>query len=559
LRDVDTEVRQVNSVDWRPGGVSVPENVSPVKADSLASGAGSVPVAGRDTGVHTGSGRSVSPGVDGEVARAGGEPGRGVRPSGELHTRLLQHLGGAESVGVPMAAKPDKPLIPAGADFNEMPGARVNTVEGHGVKPEKPGSDIATHLNSAGDDIGGEGLPTDVLVSRMSAGGEDAPSAGKTAEPPERAVMVPERSEDGPARVSEGGDEVTAGVGKSAESPENPAVRRSAADGALHPELAGTPRQAAVAGAEPPIRSRTSADAGQDGPAGTTKPPLNRTSPDTKPPVFKAEPGEKPPAYPEKQVSADPSGKPSEPSVVKPESTSGGAEVGVVAKAAEDSAARPPAADEARSAEEGAARQVATDSAEDSVGPGRSVDLETTGVQGEPESEGAPAAQEGTSEGADLAARYLREAHEVLARHAGTDWSLVSPEGLGWMIRQSGDGQESAAAMVEIIRRGDPKHRVLRWTQVMAMLVARDAGVGNMQAGEGKTLVFLAAAALKAARGEPVVIITTRDGLAHDAFGEYRTILGDHGFDIVRMNPDRGYAEPVEGRPTIFIGTMEDL
>ncbi|MGA6209675.1 hypothetical protein ACPESR_33485, partial [Nocardia testacea] len=25
------------------------------------------------------------------------------------------------------------------------------------------------------------------------------------------------------------------------------------------------------------------------------------------------------------------------------------------------------------------------------------------------------------------------------------------------------------------------------------------------------------------------------------------------------MNPDRGYAEPVEGRPTIFIGTMEDL
>jgi DNA-binding CsgD family transcriptional regulator len=75
----------------------------------------------------------------------------------------------------------------------------------------------------------------------------------------------------------------------------------------------------------------------------------------------------------------------------------------------------------------------------------------------------------------------------------------------------------------------------------------------------GKTLVFLAAAALKSARGEPVNIITTRDGLAHDAFGEYRAILVEYGFDIVRMNPDAPYQDLVEGRPTIYVGTMEDL
>ncbi|WP_157181887.1 hypothetical protein, partial [Nocardia testacea] len=403
---------------------------------------------------------------------------------------MLQHLGGDESVGMPMAAKPDKSLIPEGVDLNELPGARVDTLEGPGVKPEKPASDIVTDLNSAGDAIGGEGLPIDVLVSRMSAGGEDAPSAGKSAEPPERPVMVTGRSEDAPARVSEGGDEVTAGVGKSAESPENPAVRRSEVDGAQRPELAGTPVRPAAAAAEPPIRSRASADAGQDGPAGAPKPPLNRTSTDTKPPVFKVEPVEKPPAYPERQVSADPSRKSSEPSVVKPESTSGDAEAGVVAKAAEDPAARPAATDDARSAEEGAATRVVTDSADDSIGPGRSEDPESAGVQNEPQSEGVPHPQDGTSEGVGLEGRYSGEAHEVLARHVGTDWSLVSPEGLDWMIRESPDRIESAAAMVEIIRRGDPKHRVLRWTQVMAMLVARDAGVGNMQAGEGKTLVF---------------------------------------------------------------------
>ncbi|WP_218000832.1 hypothetical protein, partial [Nocardia testacea] len=137
-----------------------------------------------------------------------------------------------------------------------------------------------------------------------------------------------------------------------------------------------------------------------------------------------------------------------------------------------------------RAAEDGGPSRLDTESADDSGGGTGSRDSEP--VDGQE----APSGGDG-SEGADLAARYLREAHEVLARHAATDWSLVSPEGFDWMIRESPDRIESAAAMVEIIRRGDPKHRVLRWTQVMAMLVARDAGVGNMQAGEGKTLVFL--------------------------------------------------------------------
>ncbi|WP_169816312.1 LuxR C-terminal-related transcriptional regulator, partial [Nocardia miyunensis] len=153
--------------------------------------------------------------------------------------------------------------------------------------------------------------------------------------------------------------------------------------------------------------------------------------------------------------------------------------------------------------------------------------------------------------------QYKAETDAILHDYEAMDWSTVSPEGVDWMLHH-GTEREAMMAVIEIIRRGDPKGRLLRWTQVMAILVARDGGVGNMQAGEGKTLVFLGAAALKAARGGPVKVITTRDVLANEAFDEYRMILGKFGFDIVRMNPDHPYAEPVDGKPTIYIGTMND-
>ncbi|MGK8521356.1 hypothetical protein ACRS6B_07260 [Nocardia asteroides] len=51
------------------------------------------------------------------------------------------------------------------------------------------------------------------------------------------------------------------------------------------------------------------------------------------------------------------------------------------------------------------------------------------------------------------------------------------------------DPADATAAMIEVIRRGDGK--ILRWTQVAAMTAMRGGPV-NMDAGEGKSLVFLA-------------------------------------------------------------------
>ncbi|MGW1743987.1 preprotein translocase subunit SecA, partial [Nocardia sp. NPDC001965] len=482
LRDIDTDVPQVNSMDWRPGGVSLPENVSPVKVDSLAPHADSARTAeGRAGGSET----PFRPGVDGDPARGDGDGGggRGVRPAGELHARLLQRLGEAESAGEPVAVQPDKsaavldavvkPDKSAMVDavVNELPGGRGDVAEGFVAKSGKVPGEAAGEVNTSG------------------------------------------------------GRDVRAGVLRS-EDAGGPVPRQPGIDGVVGREPAAGPpaKVAAAVDSSVPVRS------------GAEAPPV-KASAEAKPVVNKLDAVGRPLGYPERAVSVDAAGVGSEPPVVKSGSQGGeGADTVVQVSGESPEKSSVSAEEPGRVGEDG--------------GPSR--------FDGESGDDSGAGAGEGPT-GAGLEAKYLREAHEVLARHAATDWSLVSREGFDWMIRHSSDPLESAAAMVEIIRRGDPQHRVLRWTQVMAMLVARDAGVGNMQAGEGKTLVFLAAAALKAARGEPVNIITTRDGLAHDAYGEYRAILVDYGFDIVRMNPDSPYQDPVEGRPTIYIGTMEDL
>ncbi|WP_176586719.1 toxin glutamine deamidase domain-containing protein, partial [Nocardia miyunensis] len=124
---------------------------------------------------------------------------------------------------------------------------------------------------------------------------------------------------------------------------------------------------------------------------------------------------------------------------------------------------------------------------------------------------------------------------------------------------ESGSEADKLAAVIEAIRQASPdRDIVLRETQVMATLAIRDGAI-NMDAGEGKSLVFLAGATIDAMEHGAVQVLTTRDNLANREVDRYLKTLGDMGFDIVRMNPDHAYTEPVEGRPTIYIGTMEDV
>ncbi|MGV0743838.1 ADP-ribosyltransferase [Mycolicibacterium sp. XJ870] len=148
---------------------------------------------------------------------------------------------------------------------------------------------------------------------------------------------------------------------------------------------------------------------------------------------------------------------------------------------------------------------------------------------------------------------YKALAEQVLADHAARDWSVVSDEQLAQMLR--GDQGNALVATVEVIRRQEGK--TLRWTQVMATLAMRYAPV-NMDAGEGKSLVFLAHAVWAAVRHGSVQVFTTRDTLANREFDRYVKVLGAYGFEIVRMNPDAPHPDPVGGTPTIYIGTQND-
>ncbi|MGW6334257.1 MFS transporter [Nocardia rhamnosiphila] len=534
--------RERNSVEWQPKNLVLPDNVNSAKTDTLAAHAESAPVPSRrQADAGAGPDRSAHPAPGAEPSPTDRDSGRTAQPAGDSHARLFQRLHGDESPG----RHPGKPADLLSGSVDELSGGRVNIAEGSVGKPDKPTGPLAAEVNrSTGNDIRGFSLRPDSGPERPPAAGDDAVVAAIRSAESREGTDTTGKPETAAARPSTGGDDAVAAAVKSAESPEGTGrIRQGEFDGVVVPEPVGAPAKVSAAAAEPPARSRISPDAL---PA--------RAADDTKPPPNKAEPSGRPHAYPDKPVSADASGTPPEPPVMRPEPKS--SEVpGVNAKSAEDAApVRTAARDEpGRTAEESGTSKPDTDSA----GPPRSEDSETAGGRDGSDPGSSVAGPESAPDGAELAARYRDEADAVLARHAATDWSLVSPEGLEWMVRH-GDAREAATAMVEMIRRGDPKHRVLRWTQVMAVLVARDGGVGNMQAGEGKTLVFLAAAGLKAAQGGPVKIITTRDVLANEAFGEYRTILGEHGFDIVRMNPDNPYAEPGDGRPTIYIGTMND-
>lgn len=195
----------------------------------------------------------------------------------------------------------------------------------------------------------------------------------------------------------------------------------------------------------------------------------------------------------------------------------------------------------------------------------RADDVDPTENRGEPDPQHARTDEDGNPEtGREhpdagdgstkaLAEAYRAEADDILAEYGSRDWNNVSDRELQAMLF-GGDEREAALAVIEIINRGEGK--VLRWTQVMGMLVLRDGHVGRMQAGEGKTLVFQGAAALRAAQGKPVRVLTTLDTLALEAYNIGQKLFGKYGFDIRLMDPDNPCPPAAEDKATMCFGTL---
>jgi hypothetical protein len=127
------------------------------------------------------------------------------------------------------------------------------------------------------------------------------------------------------------------------------------------------------------------------------------------------------------------------------------------------------------------------------------------------------------------------------------------------LLLHGGKEGDAFAALYEHIR--SKEGIALRYTQVAAVHELAGGSIVNMAAGEGKSWVFLADAALRALRPDvdAVHLVTTRGNLADREFEEYSKLLGPLGYDIHRINSDRPAPAVAEGTPTIYIGTSEDI
>ncbi len=140
-------------------------------------------------------------------------------------------------------------------------------------------------------------------------------------------------------------------------------------------------------------------------------------------------------------------------------------------------------------------------------------------------------------------------------------------------LLHSGSPGDRKAAVFEIIRRGNPGEGVegmdMRWTQVQgfrAMDESTPGGVGdgnrgpvlvNMDAGEGKTLVYAADLAYQALRN-PVKYLTDGPNLADRDAEEFRNLLSPYGYRVVRINSSKQEPPPRDGKPTIYVGEVKD-
>ncbi|WP_146053585.1 protein-glutamine glutaminase family protein, partial [Amycolatopsis lurida] len=152
----------------------------------------------------------------------------------------------------------------------------------------------------------------------------------------------------------------------------------------------------------------------------------------------------------------------------------------------------------------------------------------------------------------DIAARSGSDIPEEFRLTALSDAKLKD-------LYSRGPEADAFAAVFELIRR--KKGIALRWTQVSAVHAFGKGQVVNMAAGEGKSWLFFAHAAVNAMRPgvDGVQVTTTRGNLADRELAHYKEMLGALGVDVHRLDPDKPPPTPQAGRPTVYLGTAEDV
>ncbi|MEU2229333.1 hypothetical protein, partial [Streptomyces sp. NPDC018347] len=121
-----------------------------------------------------------------------------------------------------------------------------------------------------------------------------------------------------------------------------------------------------------------------------------------------------------------------------------------------------------------------------------------------------------------------------------------------------GSEDDKVAALYEWVRRSQGIS--LRYTQLDAVIGLGRGEMVNMAAGEGKSWVFFMNAALQAAKDgvSASYLITPRDVLANREILHFEKVLGDWAY-VHRMNSDAPPPAPGGDKPTIYIGTSEDV
>jgi hypothetical protein len=154
----------------------------------------------------------------------------------------------------------------------------------------------------------------------------------------------------------------------------------------------------------------------------------------------------------------------------------------------------------------------------------------------------------------DVAQYYLRLAERK------EELEGLDTEGLKSLLHGPGSSaDDQLAALHKIGEREQGKSA--RWVQVASVKKLLNGRNVNMDAGEGKTLVFQMAVALKALRvsgeGEGAIFVTSRDYLAeaaHDTF----SVLQKYGFKVVKVSQHEEIPLPVKGEPTIYVSSLQE-
>lgn len=135
--------------------------------------------------------------------------------------------------------------------------------------------------------------------------------------------------------------------------------------------------------------------------------------------------------------------------------------------------------------------------------------------------------------------------------------------------RPDSSDDDRFAAIYEILRRGRGDTQGLsairgksaRWVQVAAAKELDRGNNVNMDAGEGKTLMFQLAAVTKAlkvrADGEGVMFVTSRDYLADEAHKAFSLFEG-YGVKVLRIKQEVETPLPVKDEATIYVTTLRE-